>query len=87
MNKEKEKEILVLILCLLIGFALRFYTFEQKSLWLDEVYTFNDSRDDLRGQIRFYEENPTFLHPPLFLFSPTFSTHLKNQKGIYVLFL
>jgi hypothetical protein len=66
MNKEKQKEILVLILCLLIGFALRFYTFEQKSLWLDEVYTFNDSRDDLRGQIRFYEENPTFLHPPLF---------------------
>ena len=66
MNKEKRKEILVLALCLLIGFALRFYTFDQKSLWMDEIYTFNDSRDDFKGQLKFYGENPTFLHPPLF---------------------
>ena len=66
MNKEKRKEILVLTLCLLIGFALRFYTFDQKSLWMDEIYTFNDSRDDFKGQLKFYGENPTFLHPPLF---------------------
>src|SRR5512136_2431001 len=66
MEKMKQKELIVLILCLMIGFALRFYTFDQKSLWLDEVHTFNDSRDDLRGQIRFYKENPTSLQSPLF---------------------
>ncbi len=65
-EQKKRNQILVLILCLFIGFALRFYTFDQKSLWVDEVYTFNDSRDDLNGQIKFYKENPTFLHPPLF---------------------
>ena len=57
---------IILIFCVVIGFALRFYTFDQKSLWMDEIYTFNDSRDDLRGQLNFYRENPTFLHPPLF---------------------
>src|SRR3972149_6633197 len=65
-KKMKKKEILLLIVCFLIGFALRFYTFDQKSLWGDEVYTFNDSRDDLNGQIKYYKENSTFLHPPLF---------------------
>ena len=65
-DQRKRNEILVLILCLFIGFALRFYTFDRKSLWMDEIYTFNDSRDDLNGQIKFYKENPTFLHPPLF---------------------
>jgi len=65
-NKEKRKEIFILILCLLLGFALRFYTFDQKSLWMDEIYTFEDSRDDFKGQLRFYGERPTFLHPPLF---------------------
>lgn len=57
---------LILFLCLLIGFALRLYSIDQKSLWTDEVHTFNDSRDDLTGQIRFYKEKPTYLHPPLF---------------------
>jgi len=66
MIHRKRNEILILILCLLIGFALRFYTFDQKSLWIDEIYTFNDSRDDLKGQLKYYKENPTFLHPPLF---------------------
>ena len=66
MNKTNRKEIFILIFCLFIGFALRFYTFDQKSLWMDEIYTFNDSRDDFKGQLRFYGENPTFLHPPLF---------------------
>jgi mannosyltransferase len=63
---NKQRELLLLIFCLLIGFALRFYTFDQKSLWMDEVHTFNDSRDGLKGQIEFYKENPTYLHPPLF---------------------
>jgi hypothetical protein len=62
----KRKEFLILLLCLLAGFALRFYTFDQKSLWMDEIHTFNDSRDDLKGQLKFYKENPTYFHPPLF---------------------
>lgn len=62
----KRTTLAILFLCLLIGFALRFYSFDQKSLWVDEVYTFNDSRDDLNGQIEYYTEKPTFLHPPLF---------------------
>lgn len=66
MDSGTRKEILIVVLCLLIGFALRFYTFEKKSLWIDEVHTFNDSRDEFNGQIKFYKENPTFLHPPLF---------------------
>jgi hypothetical protein len=66
MGDSKRNEILILLLCLLVGFALRFYTFDQKSLWMDEVHTFNDSRDDFRNQIKFFKENPTFLHPPLF---------------------
>jgi hypothetical protein len=66
MKKTNRKEIFILILCVVLGFALRFYTFDQKSLWMDEIHTFNDSRDDFKGQIKFYKENPTFLHPPLF---------------------
>lgn len=66
MNDKNWKEIIILFLCLLIGFALRFYTFDQKSLWMDEIYTYDDSRDDFEGQLRFYGESPTFLHPPLF---------------------
>jgi len=66
MSHLKRKEIFILFLCLIIGFALRFYRFDQKSLWLDEVHTYNDSRDGVGDQIKFYKENPTFLHPPLF---------------------
>jgi hypothetical protein len=66
LNRLQRKEIIVVIICLLIGFALRFYALDQKSLWWDEIYTFNDSRDGLKGQLGFYKENPTFLHPPLF---------------------
>jgi len=62
----KQKKILILIICLLVGFALRFYAFDKKSLWIDEIHTFNESRDDLGGQLRYYQENPTHLHPPLF---------------------
>ncbi len=61
-----KKEIFILIVCLLIGFALRFYAFDQKSLWMDEIYTFNDSRYGIKEQLAYYKENPTFLHPPLF---------------------
>jgi len=66
MNNLKRKELIILLFCVLIGFALRFYTFDQKSLWMDEIYTFNDSRYGLKEQLAFYKDNPTFLHPPLF---------------------
>jgi len=65
-NKTRGKEILIVFFCLLIGFTLRFYTFDQKSLWLDEVHTYNDSRDGIKGQFEFYKANPTYLHLPLF---------------------
>jgi len=66
MSYVRRKEILVVIFCLLIGFALRFYAFDKKSLWIDEIHTFNDSRDSLKDQLKYYKENPTNLHPPLF---------------------
>jgi uncharacterized membrane protein len=66
MSNPKRKEIFILLLCLLIGFALRFYAFDKKSLWIDEIHTFNESRDDLKGQIKYYQENPTHLQLPLF---------------------
>jgi len=62
----RHKELVIVGLCLLIGFVLRVYTFDKRSLWMDEIHTFNDSRDDLRGQIEYYKEDPTYLHPPLF---------------------
>jgi uncharacterized membrane protein len=61
-----QRGILILLICFLIGFALRFATFDQKSLWIDEIHTFNDSRDGIQNQLKYYKENPTYLHPPLF---------------------
>jgi hypothetical protein len=58
--------IVILVLCILIGFILRFYTFDHKSLWLDEIYTFNDSRYGIQEQLKYYQENPTHLQLPLF---------------------
>jgi uncharacterized membrane protein len=66
MERDFKKEILALSLCLLIGFALRFYTFDKKSLWLDEIYTFNDSRYGFKDQIQYYKEKPNYIQPPLF---------------------
>ena len=66
MNHSLKKELPIVLLCLLIGFGLRFYTIDQKSLWVDEVHTYNDSRDGIMEQIKFFKENPTFLHPPFF---------------------
>jgi len=60
-------ECLLLLLCLVVGFGLRFYAFDQKSLWIDEVHTYNDSREGLSGQIKYFKEHPAdLLHPPLF---------------------
>ena len=68
-KRTGRKELIVLILCLAIGFGLRFYAFDQKSLWMDEIHTYNDSIHDLKSQYEFYKDNPAFLHPPLFLSS------------------
>ena len=65
MSYVKRKEIFILVLCLLIGFALRFYTFDRKSLWIDEIHTFNDSRDGIRSQLSFYRKRiPNTSNPP-----------------------
>jgi uncharacterized membrane protein len=66
MSNSKRKEILILIVCLLIGFALRFYTFDHKFLWIDEIHTFNESRDGLKDQLKYYKENPANFHPSQF---------------------
>jgi 4-amino-4-deoxy-L-arabinose transferase-like glycosyltransferase len=85
-NIVKQKEIIALLLCLLIGLALRFYTFDQKSLWLDEVHTFNESRDDLKGQLKFYREYPTHLQPPLFfVLSHLFYPFTKPERDLRII--
>jgi len=86
MTKLTQKKIVILLLCLLIGFALRFYTFDQKSLWMDEVHTFNDSRDDLKGQIKFYKERPSYLHPPLFfILTHQFYPFTKPERDLRII--
>ena len=82
----KRNKIIILLLCLLVGFALRFYRFDTKSLWMDEVHTFNDSRDDLRGQIKFYKENPAFLHPPVFfILTHQFYPFTKPERDLRII--
>ncbi len=71
-NRASRKEIIILILCLLMGFALRCYTFEEKSLRLDEIYTLNEAKYGLKEQLTFYEEKPYHLHPPLLFALPHF---------------
>jgi len=86
MNDSKQKEIFILIFCLLVGFALRFYTFDQKSLWIDEIHTFNDSRDDLKAQIKFYKEEPAYLHPPLFfILTHQFYPFTKPERDLRII--
>ncbi|MDI7258311.1 MAG: glycosyltransferase family 39 protein [Thermodesulfobacteriota bacterium] len=86
MSNSKGKEIFILLLCLILGFALRFYTFDQKSLWMDEVHTFNDSRDDFKGQIKFYKENPSFLHPPFFfILTHQFYPFTKPERDLRII--
>ena len=86
MSDSKRKEIFILILCLLVGFALRFYTFDQKSLWIDEIHTFNDSRDDLKDQIKFYKDDPAYLHPPLFfILTHQFYPFTKPERDLRII--
>jgi len=80
MSNSKRKEILIIIVCLLIGSALRFYTFDHKSLWIDKIYTFNESRDSFKDQLKYYQENPAYLHPPL-LFTVTHQFYPFHKPG------
>jgi len=86
LNRTKRGKLVILILCLFIGFALRFYTFDQKSLWLDEIHTFNESRDDLKGQLKFYKEYSTHLQPPLFfVLSHLFYPFTKPERDLRII--
>ena len=69
-----------------MGFALRFYTFDQRSLWIDEIHTFNDSRDGFKDQLKYYKENPTNLHPPLFfILTHLFSPFPKPERDLRII--
>jgi uncharacterized membrane protein len=86
LGSTKRREWLIVISCLLIGFALRFYTFDKKSLWMDEIHTFNESRDDLKDQIKYYKENPTHLHPPLFfILTHSFYPFPKPERDLRII--
>ena len=86
MSNEKRKEILIIFLCLLVGFVLRFYTFDQKSFWMDEIHTFNESRDGLNEQLKYYKENPTSLHPPLFfILTHQFYPFTKPERDLRII--
>jgi hypothetical protein len=86
LNPGKQKEFLILICCLLIGFALRFYSFDQKSLWIDEIHTFNDSKDNINGQLKYYKANPTYLHPPLFfVLTHLFHPFTKPERDLRII--
>ena len=86
MSQVRRKEILAVLFCLLIGFALRFYTFDRKSLWMDEIYTFNDSRDDLKAQLSYYRLNSTYLQPPLFfILTHFFHPFTKPERDLRII--
>ena len=86
MKKIGQREILILIVALIAGFALRYYTFDQKSLWIDEIHTFNDSRDGIKNQLKYYKENPTYLHPPLFfVLTHSFYPFTKPERDLRII--
>jgi hypothetical protein len=47
---------------------------------MDEIYTFNDSRDDLKAQFNYYKQNPTYLQPPLFFILTHFLYPFTNPE-------
>lgn len=85
-NETRRKEIFIFFLCLMVGFALRFYTFDRKSLWMDEIYTFDDSRDSVKAQLEFYKNNSTNLHPPLFfILTHQFYPFTKPERDLRII--
>jgi len=86
LNRTKRNELVILILCLLIGFVLRFYTFDRKSLWLDEVYTYNEMRYGLKDQLNFYQEKPYNIQAPLFfIFTNLFYPSAKPERDLRII--
>jgi uncharacterized membrane protein len=85
-ERTKASTLFILALLLLVGFALRFYSFDRKSFWFDEIYTYQDSRDGLGDQLRYYQEKPNYLHPPLFyLLSHLFYPFVKPERDLRIL--
>jgi uncharacterized membrane protein len=66
---------------------LRFYTFDQKSLWIDEVFAFDESRQGFKDQIKYFKEHPAdFLHPPLFpLLTHLFYPFEKPERDLRII--
>ena len=86
MSNPKQKEIFILLLCLLVGFALRFYTLDKKSLWLDEIYTYNEAKYDIKEQLKFYAEKPYYLQPPLFfILTHQFYPFTKPERDLRII--
>ncbi len=84
--KIRRMEMLILALCLFIGFALRLYTFDKRSLWIDEIHTFNDSKDSFKDQLKFYKEHPAYLHPPLFfILTRSFYPFTKPERDLRII--
>ena len=82
-KKTVSKQLLSVIVCLFLACILRIYTVDQKSLWLDEIHTYNDSADGVKAQLLFYEKNPTYLHPPLFfLLTHSFYPFTKPERDL-----
>jgi len=53
---------------------------------MDEIHTFNDSRYDLKDQIKFYKENPTYLQAPLFfVLTHLFYPFTKPERDLRIL--
>ncbi len=53
---------------------------------MDEIYTFDDSRDDLKSQIKFYKNNPSNLHPPLFfILTHQFYPFTKPERDLRII--
>lgn len=85
-NIIQRKEILIVIICMVLGFSLRFYTFDQKSLWIDEIHTYNDSKDGFEDQVKYYKEEPGYLHPPLFfLLTHLFYPFEKPERDLRII--
>jgi 4-amino-4-deoxy-L-arabinose transferase-like glycosyltransferase len=85
-NISKHQEIIIVILCVIVGFSLRLYTFDQKSLWMDEIHTYNDSRYGLNGQIKYYKEKPNYFHPPLFfILTHQFYPFTKPERDLRII--
>jgi len=53
---------------------------------MDEIHTYNDSRDDFRNQLKFYKNSPTFLHPPLFfILTHQFYPFTKPERDLRII--